>query len=88
MENPERVKGERQEAKKDSQEQETVVRGQREKIQNGQTGDKRFEDEGGAGVQHQHRGVRLYSGGIRVRGGSHSVTSGDTVGGSSRNESC
>ena len=29
-----------------------VMRGQREKIQNGQMGDKRFEDEGGAGVQH------------------------------------
>ena len=26
--------------------------GQREKLQNGQMGDKRFEDEGGAGVQH------------------------------------
>ena len=30
----------------------TVVRGQREKIQNGQMGDKMFEDEGGEGVQH------------------------------------
>ena len=29
-----------------------MVRGQREKIQNGQAGDKRFEDEGGAEVQH------------------------------------
>ena len=29
-----------------------VVRGQREKIQNGPTGDKKFEDEGAAGVQH------------------------------------
>ena len=29
-----------------------MVRGQREKVQNGQTGDKRFEDEGGTGVQH------------------------------------
>ena len=29
-----------------------VARGQREKTQNGQKGDKRFEDEGGAGVQH------------------------------------
>ena len=29
-----------------------MVRGQREKIQNGQTGDKTFEDEGGAGVLH------------------------------------
>ena len=35
-------------------------------------------------------GARLYSGGIRVegvRGESHSVTSGDTVGGSSKSES-
>ena len=29
-----------------------MVRGQREKIQNGLTGDKRFEDKGGEGVQH------------------------------------
>ena len=29
-----------------------VVRGQKEKIQNGSTGDKKFEDEGGEGVQH------------------------------------
>ena len=29
-----------------------MVKGQREKIQNGHTGDKRFEDEGGAEVQH------------------------------------
>ena len=29
-----------------------MVRGQRERIQNGQTWDKRFEDESGAGVQH------------------------------------
>ena len=43
--------------------------------------DKRFEDEGGAGVQHFQKGTRLYSGGIRVggvRGESHSVTSWDT----------
>ena len=39
-------------AKKDSQEQGTVVRGQGEKILNGPTGDKRFEDEGGEGVQY------------------------------------
>ena len=30
-----------------------MVRGQGEKIQNGQMGDKKFEDEGGAGVHHQ-----------------------------------
>ena len=29
-----------------------MVRGQREKIQNGPTEDKRSEDEGGAEVQH------------------------------------
>ena len=29
-----------------------MVRGQREKIQNRQMGDKKFGDEGGAGVQH------------------------------------
>ena len=29
-----------------------MVRGQKEKIQNGKMGDKRFGDEGGAGVQH------------------------------------
>ena len=29
-----------------------MVRGQREKILNGQKEDKRFEDKGGAGVQH------------------------------------
>ena len=52
-ENPERVRGERrQEAKNDSQEQGTVMRGQRGKIQNGSTGDKRFEDKGGVGVQY------------------------------------
>ena len=29
-----------------------MMRGQREKIQNGQMGDKKLEDEGGVGVQH------------------------------------
>ena len=33
-----------------------MVRGQRVKIQNGQMGDKRFGDEGEAGVQHLQRG--------------------------------
>ena len=37
---------------KDSQERGTVVGGQREEIYNGQMGDKRFGDEGGARVQH------------------------------------
>ena len=32
-----------------------MVRGQREKILNGQTGDKRFKDEGWAGAQHKPR---------------------------------
>ena len=30
-----------------------MVKGQRKEIRNGQMGDKRFEDEGGKGVQHQ-----------------------------------
>ena len=38
--------------KKDSQKQGTVGKEQREKIPNGPTGDKKFEDEGGEGVQH------------------------------------
>ena len=42
----------RQEAQKDSQEQGAVMKGQREKIQNGQKGDKWFEFEGGAEKQH------------------------------------
>ena len=40
-------------------------------------GDRRFGDKGDAGEQHQQRGARLHSGGIRVggvRGRSHSVT--------------
>ena len=42
-----------QEAKKESQEQGMVVGGgQRKEIYNGQMGDKRFGDEGGARVQH------------------------------------
>ena len=35
---------------RDSQEQEVVARGLREKIQNGQNGDKRFEGDDGAEV--------------------------------------
>ena len=54
-----------------------VVRGRMEKIQNGPTGDKRFEDEGEVGVQHQQRGARLYSGDIR--GGSHNRRDGVVV---------
>ena len=52
MKNPERVRGEwGQEAKKKSQEQGTVMEGQREKIQNGQMEDKKFGDKGGAREQ-------------------------------------
>ena len=39
-----------------SQEQGTEVRRQRKEIYDGQMGDKRFGDEGGARVQHQQRG--------------------------------
>ena len=42
----------RQEVQKYSQEQGTVVGGQREEIYNGQMGDKSFGDEGGVRVQH------------------------------------
>ena len=52
-------------------------------MQNGPMGDKKFEDESGARVQHLPR-ARLYSGSIHVggaRGESHSVTSGDIAGG-------
>ena len=49
LKNPERVRGE--EAKKDGQEQGTEVRGKRKKILNRLTGDKRFGDEDGEGVQ-------------------------------------
>ena len=42
-----------------------MVRGQREKIQNGSTGD-RFEDEVGRECSRQR--ARLYSGGIHVGG--------------------
>ena len=40
-----------QEAQKKSQEQGTVEEGQREKISNGQMGDKKFGDEGGTREQ-------------------------------------
>ena len=61
-----------------------MVREQREKIQIGPTGDKKFEDEDGWECSISRRRDRLYSGGIRVggaRGESHSVTSGDSAGG-------
>ena len=40
---------------KDGQEQGTVLRGQREKIQNGPMGDKKFDDVGGVEVQHYQK---------------------------------
>ena len=51
---PEGVKeGKRkQEVKRNSQEHETVVRGQRETIQSGPKKDRRFEGEGGVRVLH------------------------------------
>ena len=48
-----------QEAKKDGQEQGTVVRGQREKIQSGPTGDKKFEDKPGEECSISRRKARL-----------------------------
>ena len=44
--------------------------------------DKKFEDEGWAGVSISRRRARLYGGGILVggvQGESHSITSGDTA---------
>ena len=53
LKNPERFRGEKtQEVQKYSQERGTVVGEQREEIYNEQMVDKRFEDEGGARVQH------------------------------------
>ena len=67
-----------------------VVREQRENIQSGQTRYKRFEDESGAGMSVSRGGAGLNSEGIQaagVRGGSHSVNSRDTAGGSPKSES-
>ena len=54
LKNPEGVReGKRkQEEKRNSQEHETVVRVQREKIQSRRKGDKRFGGEGGVRVLH------------------------------------
>ena len=54
LKNPKRViEGKRkQEVKRNSQEHETVVRVQREKIQSGRKKDKKFESEGGVRVLH------------------------------------
>ena len=68
-----------------------MVRGQREKIQNGSKGDKRLKTRVELECSISRRRARLYSEGIHVRGvrgESHSVTSGDTAGGSSKSESC
>ena len=54
LKNPEGVSEgkKKQEVKINSQEHETVVRVQREKIQSGRNEDKRFEGEGGMRVLH------------------------------------
>ena len=69
-----------------------MVRRKREKIQNGQREIRGLKTRVGGGSAAlaeggqivQWRGIQTR----RVRGGSHSVTSGDTAGGSSRSESC
>ena len=61
-----------------------MVRGQSEEILNGPTGDKSLKTRMGRECSISRQGARLYSGGIHVggvRGGSHSVTRGDTAGG-------
>ena len=63
-----------------------MVRGQREKIFNGQMGVRGLKTRVRRECSNS-RGVRLCSGGLhvkRIRGGSHSVT----AGGSSKSESC
>ena len=65
-----------------------VVRGQREKIQNGQMRDKKSGDKGGARLQYQQRGPRLYSGGIHVGGVQGGGVTVLCQGSSSKNESC
>ena len=64
------------EVQRDSQEQEAEAREQREKTQNGEKRDKRFEGEDEAEVLHWQRWAILNCGGTQtggVRGGSHSV---------------
>ena len=66
------------------------MRGQREKVQNGQRGIRDLKTRVGQECSIS-RGGRLYSGGIQTRGvqrGSHSVTSRGTAGGRSKSESC
>ena len=65
---------------------------QREKIQSGRKGDKRFEGEGGVRVLHYQKRARLSSRGITAGGGNHSAgrcgISKKSREGSSRSESC
>ena len=77
MKNPEGVReGKRkQEVKKNTQEDEEVVRVQREKMQSGRKKDKRFEGECCIS-RREATWARLSNGGIpagEVRGGSHSA---------------
>ena len=68
-----------------------MVRGQRKKIQNGQTGIRSLRTRVGRECCISRGVARLYSGDIHVggvRGESLSVTSGDTAGGSSMSVSC
>ena len=61
-----------------------MMRGQREKIQNGPTGIRSLKTRMGRECSISRERARLYSGSIHVggvRGESHSVTSGDTAGG-------
>ena len=56
-----------------------MVRGQREKMYNGQMGDKSLKMRVGRECIISSRKARLYSGDVHVggvRGGSHSVTAG------------
>ena len=76
--------------KKDSQEQETVVK---EKGKDTKWADGREEvwRRGWGKSAALAEGARLYSGGIHfegVGGEGHNVTNGDTAGGGSKNESC
>ena len=60
-----------------------MVRGKREKIQNGQTGIRGLKMRVGQECCISRGLATMYSGGIHVkgvRGGSHSVTSWDTAG--------
>ena len=65
-----------------SQEQGTVVKGQREKIKNGQMGIRDLKTRVGRECSISRVGARLYSGGIhvrRVQGESYNVTAGEKL---------